>query len=63
MKRAVLDPHYNPLCQGNTRDFFYQTNVGDMDFKYAKEYGLVWRMGDALGVKDTPNFSKQVCGM
>lgn len=41
------------LCNvaGNVRDFSYQNNVGDLDFRYAKEYGLVWRMGGALGVR------------
>lgn len=27
-----------------------------MDFKFAKEYGLVWRMGDALGVSATSGY-------
>ncbi|KAI0088187.1 cytochrome P450 [Irpex rosettiformis] len=31
------------------RDFFYQTNAGDMDFKFTKEYGLVWTMKAPLG--------------
>ncbi|KAI0089028.1 cytochrome P450 [Irpex rosettiformis] len=35
--------------RGNIRDFFYQDNVGDLDFKYAKDYGLVWRLGAPLG--------------
>ena len=39
------------ISTGNVRDFSYQTNVGDLDFQYAKEYGLVWRMGSALGVR------------
>ena len=39
------------ISTGNVRDFSYQTNVGDLDFQYAKEYGLVWRMGNALGVR------------
>ncbi|KAI0338646.1 cytochrome P450 [Trametopsis cervina] len=34
---------------GNTREFFYQKNVGDLDFQYAKDYGLTWRMSGALG--------------
>ncbi|KAI0701973.1 cytochrome P450 [Cytidiella melzeri] len=38
-----------PFWLGNVRDFFYQANVGDMDFQYVKEYGLAWRMGGALG--------------
>ncbi|KAI0826243.1 cytochrome P450 [Irpex lacteus] len=35
--------------QGNLRTFFFQSNVGDLDFKYVKEYGLVWRMNGPLG--------------
>ncbi|KAI0089014.1 cytochrome P450, partial [Irpex rosettiformis] len=34
---------------GNIRDFCYQTNVGDLDFQCARDYGLVWRMGGPLG--------------
>ena len=37
---------------GNLRTFFYQGNVGDLDFKYVNEYGLVWRMGGPLGVRE-----------
>ena len=39
------------ISTGNIRDFSYQTNVGDLDFRYAREYGLVWRMGGAIGVR------------
>lgn len=35
---------------GNVKNFSYQENVGDLDFKYVKEYGLVYRMGAPLGV-------------
>ncbi|KAI0340347.1 cytochrome P450 [Trametopsis cervina] len=38
-----------PFWLGNMRRFFYQDNVGDMDFQYAKDYGLVWRMRGGLG--------------
>ena len=37
---------------GNIRDFFYQNNVGDMDFQFVKEFGLVWRMGAPFGVSN-----------
>ncbi|KAI0088170.1 cytochrome P450 [Irpex rosettiformis] len=38
-----------PFWQGNIRDFSYQTNVGDLDFQYARDYGLIWRMGGPFG--------------
>lgn len=38
------------VATGNLRTFFFQSNVGDLDFKYVKEYGLVWRMNGPLGV-------------
>lgn len=47
------------ILTGNVRDFSYQTNVGDLDFKYAREYGLVWRMGGALGVRLSPHPSTE----
>ncbi|KAI0088171.1 PAH-inducible cytochrome P450 monooxygenase PC-PAH 1 [Irpex rosettiformis] len=37
------------FLRGNMRDFFYQTNVGDMDFQFTKDYGLVWRMEAPFG--------------
>ena len=37
---------------GNVRDYAYQENVGDLDFKYGKEYGTVWRQASPLGVGD-----------
>ncbi|KAI0087586.1 PAH-inducible cytochrome P450 monooxygenase PC-PAH 1 [Irpex rosettiformis] len=35
--------------KGNMHTFSYQSNVGDLDFEYVKEYGLVWRMSAPLG--------------
>ena len=39
------------VISGNVRDFDRQANVGDMDFQYARDYGLVWRMGGVFGVR------------
>ena len=36
--------------QGNLRELWYQESVGDLDFKYVKEYGTVWRMQHIFGV-------------
>lgn len=38
------------LCLGNIQNFYYQENVGDLDFQYMKDYGLLWRMSRPLGV-------------
>ncbi|KAI0089029.1 PAH-inducible cytochrome P450 monooxygenase PC-PAH 1 [Irpex rosettiformis] len=38
-----------PFWLGNDRDFIRQTNVGDLDFRCAQEYGNVWRMGGVFG--------------
>ncbi|KAJ3559576.1 hypothetical protein NM688_g255 [Phlebia brevispora] len=43
---------------GNIIDFFYQKNVGDIDFKCVDEYGTAWRMAlpfgeDVLAVVDS----------
>ena len=42
----------NMRLTGNVRDYAYQENVGDLDFKYGKEYGTVWRQASPLGVGD-----------
>lgn len=36
------------------REFHYQKNVGDDDFKWAKEYGLTFRISGALYVRIHP---------
>lgn len=36
---------------GNIRDFPYQENVGDLDFRWVREYGTTWRIGGILGVR------------
>lgn len=38
------------------REFHYQKNVGDDDFKWAKEYGLTFRISGALYVRILPHF-------
>lgn len=45
------------LLIGNVRNFSYQENVGDLDFKYVKEYGLVYCLGAPLGVGHHSVFS------
>lgn len=46
-------PYLNAAyISGNIKDFFYQDNVGDMDFKFLQEYGAVWRMFQPFGVSD-----------
>lgn len=35
---------------GNVREFSYQKNVGDLDFKYLNEYGTAWRLRGPLMV-------------
>ncbi|KAI0826239.1 cytochrome P450 [Irpex lacteus] len=37
------------FLRGNIREFFFQTNVGDMDFRFTERYGLAWRMSAPLG--------------
>ncbi|EKM51202.1 uncharacterized protein PHACADRAFT_165799 [Phanerochaete carnosa HHB-10118-sp] len=32
-------------------DFAYQRNVGDIDFKFVKQYGRVWRMESPMGME------------
>ena len=42
---CIADP-----LQGNVRELLYQESVGDLDFKFVKEYGTVWRMQHTFGV-------------
>jgi hypothetical protein len=36
---------------GNERDIQYQVEVGDCEFKWARQYGAVWRQSGCLGVR------------
>ena len=41
---------YSHLAIGNVRDFLHQESVGDLDFKFANEFGTAWRQKAPLGV-------------
>ncbi|GJE88905.1 cytochrome P450 [Phanerochaete sordida] len=45
----IRGPAAKSRLLGNVRDFMYQENVGDLDFRYFEEYGTVWRMKAPLG--------------
>ncbi|EKM51869.1 uncharacterized protein PHACADRAFT_262258 [Phanerochaete carnosa HHB-10118-sp] len=47
----IRGPSVKSALLGNVRDMAYQENVGDLDFKYMREYGAVWKMQYALGSK------------
>lgn len=47
----IRGPPVKSWILGNVRDFAFQENVGDLDFKYVQEYGLVWRMQQPLGAQ------------
>ncbi|GJE98387.1 cytochrome P450 [Phanerochaete sordida] len=47
----IRGPPVRSALLGNVRDLSFQENVGDLDFKYAEEYGTAWRMQYALGSK------------
>jgi alkylphenol/PAH-inducible cytochrome P450 monooxygenase len=46
----VIIPRCFMALLGNIREFYYQKNVGDMDFQYTEDYGLAWRMAAPFGV-------------
>ncbi|KAI0826389.1 cytochrome P450 [Irpex lacteus] len=47
--KRIRGPPVHSGAVSNVRNFSYQENVGDLDFKYGKEYGLVYRVCAPLG--------------
>lgn len=50
----------NPFCTGHLRDVALQESVGDLDFKWMKEYGTAWRLKGPLGVRDSSDARRQI---
>lgn len=47
--------------EGNTRDIGHQQSVGDLDFKWIREYGPTWRLHGPLGVRQFFSADVLVC--
>ncbi|EKM51868.1 uncharacterized protein PHACADRAFT_262256 [Phanerochaete carnosa HHB-10118-sp] len=45
----IRGPPAKSMIMGNIRDMAYQESVGDLDFKYMKEYGTAWRLHATFG--------------
>ncbi|EKM52320.1 uncharacterized protein PHACADRAFT_260638 [Phanerochaete carnosa HHB-10118-sp] len=46
----IRGPNTKSRLLGNVREFMYQENVGDLDFKLLDEYGTAWRLKSPLGL-------------
>ncbi|KAA1474646.1 cytochrome P450 [Dentipellis sp. KUC8613] len=42
-------PPSSSFWLGNLQDIFYQDQVGDVDFKWMREYGSAWRISGCMG--------------
>ena len=43
-------PAYARIPLGNIGDYKYQSEVGEIEFQWLKEYGGAWKIHDPLGV-------------